>query len=221
MLSRVFLASCLGLLWGCDDGSGAAANDAGITDPGPLVDNAQWVPTEAGEAFFGAPPDLSECQLIPTDCDEYPWPEGDCVTFEAGSTCVASYVPECFDTYTVLAVYTRMPDNQIPLCNWLTLEQPSLRAIQAGDQVEIRAYHFTLTAPPGEEARLSFVVGDELAFDERIPIDPRLGAQFLSTIWTSPKDYPQGTPLLWHVDNHGTNEYLLIEVNVVLPNPDQ
>ena len=49
-------------------------------------------------------------------------------------------------------------------------------------------------------------------FDLINPID---GSQFLSTIWTAPKDYPAGTSLLWHVDNHGTNEYLLIEVNIL------
>lgn len=214
MLSRIAFALWLCLSWSCDSESSSV-----VSDPGPLVNNTQWVRSDKGEELFGAPPENSECLLTPIDCPEYPWPQGKCVDLE-GSTCIASYVPECFGTYTVLSVYTRMEDERFPLCNWLTLEQPSLRAIRTGDQVEIRAYHFTLTAPPGEKARLSFVVGDELAFDEEITIDPRFGSDFLSTIWTAPKDYPQGTPLLWHVDNHGTNEYLLIEVNIVLPDPD-
>jgi hypothetical protein len=149
------------------------------------------------------------------DCPEFPWPEGECVTFEEGSNCVASYVPECFPpAYTVLAVYTRTPDDRIPLCNSLTLEQPSLRAIRAGDQVEVRTFHAELTAPaPDGEARMSFVVGNEQIFDELVPIP--FGSEFLSSIWTAPKDYPAGTQLLWHVDNHGNNEYLLIEVNIL------
>ena len=69
------------------------------------------------------------------------------MTFEPGSSCVTAYVPECLDTFTVLAVYTRMPNPQEPLCNWLTLEQPSLREIRAGDHVEIRMRHAALDAP--------------------------------------------------------------------------
>lgn len=215
MLSRAILVLCVSLCLASCSGSGGAASD-----PGALVDNTQWVPTDKGEEFFGARPEDAECLLVPVNCPEYPWPENDCVTFDATSTCEASYVPECFDTFTVLAIYTRMRDNRLPLCNWLTLEQPSLRDIRAGDRVEVRTFHFTLTAPLGGEARLSFVVGDELAFDERIPIEPSRGSQFLSDIWIAPKDYPRGTPLLFHVDNHGTNEYLLIEVNILDPDEE-
>ena len=35
----------------------------------------------------------------------------------------------------------------VKFCNWLTLEQPSLRTIRAGDRVEIRTFHAILTAP--------------------------------------------------------------------------
>ena len=211
MLSRAFTyLFSLTLLTSC-----AGSSEGGSSTPGPLVDNTQWVPTDAGVELFGPEPDDSECELMPIDCPEYPWPEGECVQFEATSTCVTAYVPECFDVMTVLAVYTRMPDVRFPLCNWLTLEQPSLRAIRAGDRVEVRAFHFTLTSPLGGEARLALAIGDELAFDERVPIEPSRGSQFMDNIWVAPKDYPEGTPLLWHVDNHGTNEYLLIEVNIL------
>jgi hypothetical protein len=210
MLSRIALALCLGVLWSCGGSSSPAS------DPGPLVDNTQWVPSNDGSEIFGSRPEGSACERMPSDCPNFPWPEGECVTFEEGSTCIASYVPECFPpAYTVLAVYTRMPDDdRIALCDWLTLEQPSLRAIRAGDKVEVRAYHAELTAPaPDGEARMSFVIGDELIFDERIPIP--FGSEFLSEVWTAPKEYPAGTQLLWHVDNHGSNEYLLIEVNIL------
>jgi hypothetical protein len=122
-------------------------------------------------------------------------------------------VPECLDTFTVLAVYTRMDDDRLPLCNWLTLEQPSLRAIRAGDEVEVRARHSQLTAPVPGTATMGFVIGDEqvLEYSVAIPTD----FAFPSETWTAPKDYPAGTPLLFHVDNHGANEYMLIEVNIL------
>lgn len=211
MLSRLVVFLCLSCaILSCSSGDASVSSS-----PGPLVDNTQWVPTEDGEEFFGAPPEGSECELVPIDCDEFPWPEDDCVEFTATSTCIASFVPECLDTFTVLAVYTRMPDDRIPLCNWITLEQPSLRAIRAGDQVEVRTRHSQLTAPVPGLARMSFVIGDEQVLDYEVTIPTDF--QFPDAIWTAPKDYPAGTPLLFHVDNHGQNEYMLIEVNILPP----
>jgi hypothetical protein len=196
-------------VWSCGSSSSPAS------DSGPLVDNTQWVrsSSDKGEPFYGAPPDDAACELTPIDCPEFPWPEDECVEFEPTSTCIASYVPECLDSFTVLSVYTRMPDDRVNLCNWITLEQPSLRAIRAGDQVEVRARHSQLTAPFPGEARMTFVIGDEAALDYTTPIPSDF--VFPSDTWTAPKDYPAGTPLLWHVDNHGSNEYMLIEVNIL------
>ncbi len=208
MHNRVILVFSLCALWSCGGSSGTAASD-----PGPLVDNTQWVPTTDGDDILGPPPEGAECEIIPIDCPEYPWPEGECVTFEPTSTCAAAFVPECLDSFTVLSIYTRMPDNRLTLCNWITLTQPSLRAIRAGDEVEVRARHSELTAPVPGDARMTFVIGDEIVLDYSVLIPS--GFVFPSVTWTADKDYPAGTPLLWHVDNHGSNEYMLIEVNIL------
>ena len=66
MLSRVFIVLfLLGLQHSSSAGSSGAASD-----PGPLVDNTQWVRSEKGEEFFGARPEGSECELSPIDCEE-------------------------------------------------------------------------------------------------------------------------------------------------------
>ena len=209
MPSRALVLASLAALVGC--GSGSTASNAG-----PLVDNTKWVPSDAGEDLFGPKPEDAVCELEPIDCeDEYPWPEDDCVDFAADSSCITAYVPECFGAFTVLSVYTRMPNDRIPLCNWLTLEQASLRRIRAGDQVEVRTFHSKLTAPvPNGEARMVFVVGNEIAFDYTVAI-PAAESQFPDAVWKADKDYPEGTTLLFHVDNHGSNEYMLIEANVL------
>ncbi len=199
------MAACGG---GDDGGAGGQGGNAGL-----LVDNTKWIPTEDDEAVLGPRPSDAECMLEPIDCDEYyPWPEDDCVEFQANSGCIASYVPECLDQFTVMAVYTRMPNPAETLCNWLTLEQPSLREVRAGDEVEIRMRHSALNAPQPGEARMVFAIGDEIALDYEVLIPSNF--VFPSTVWTAPRDYPAGTRLLFHVDNHGSNEYMLIEVNV-------
>jgi len=134
-----------------------------------------------------------------------------------GSPCITAYVPECLDTYTVLAVYTRGANPAETLCNWLTLEQPSLRDIRAGDQVEIRMRHSVLTAPaPNGKVRMMFTIGDEVALDYEVDID-NTPPFFPKETWIAPRDYPAGTRLLFHVDNHGSNEYMLIEANILEP----
>jgi hypothetical protein len=207
MLNRLVFALCLCFLWSCGSSSPPS-------DPGPLVDNTLWEPTSDGDDVLGPPPADAECMLEPIDCDEeYPWPVGDCVTFDPASTCVTAYVPECLDSFTVMSIYTRMPDTRLNLCNWITLGQPSLRAIRAGDQVEVRARHAELTAPVSGEARMTFVIGDQIALDYTVLIPSPFF--FPSATWTADKGYPAGTQLLWHVDNHGSNEYMLIEVNIL------
>ena len=206
------LASLVAACGSSSSGDGGAGGTGGSSTPGPLVDNTEWEVTDAGEEFFGEPPPDSECELEPIDCPQYPWPEGECVVL-AGTTYIASHVPECLDSFTVMAVYTRMPNPAIPLCNWITLEQPSLRPIRKGDEVEIRMRHSQLTGPIGGAARMMFVIGESMAleYDVLIPSD----FQFPSVLWEADRDYPEGTPLLFHVDNHGSNEYMLIEVNVL------
>jgi len=113
----------------------------------------------------------------------------------------------------VLAIYTRMPNPTQPMCNWITLEQPSLRGIVAGDVVQVRMRHNQLTAPVPGEARMMFAIGDELLLDYEVLIPSDYS--FPSVEWTAPKDYPAGTQILFHVDNHGSNEYMLIEANIL------
>lgn len=191
-------------------GSGASTN------AGPLVDNTQWVPTTDGEAFFGPPPPDAVCELTPLDCDAYlPFPEGECIEIRSGEPCIASLIPEQLDAFCVMAVYTRMPNPAEPMCNWITLEQPSLRAIREGDAVEVRMRHNQLNAPVSGEARMMFVIGDALVLDYEVLIPSDFF--FPSVVWTAPKDYPEGTQLLFHVDNHGSNEYMLIEARILEP----
>lgn len=193
----------------------ACGGDSLSSSPGALVDNTQWVPTEDDEALFGPRPPDAVCTFEPIDCEaELPFPEDECVQFDPASSCVVAYVAECLDTFTVAAVYTRMPNPAEPLCNWITLTQPSQRPIVAGDEIEIRMRHSALTAPvPNGSARMMFAIGDEVVMEYEVLIPSDF--QFPSEVWVATKSYPEGTPVYYHVDNHGRNEYMLIEANIL------
>ena len=172
------------------------------SSPGPLVDNTQWRRTDKGEEFFGTPPEGATCPPPEGECPDL---EGDeCV--ELPPTCEVSFAAECSAPFTVLAVDTEV-------CDWITLELPSLRDVRVGDEIETRTFHFDLTAPVDSEARIGLTLGDQMIFDERVPIPADSGS--INGTWIATKDFEAGTPMLFHVSNHGDNAYWLIEVNIL------
>jgi hypothetical protein len=97
-------------------------------------------------------------------------------------------------------------------CPSLTVRQASRRAVLAGDSISVRAYHFPLTAPENASAQLVLRLGEREIFRRELPIPS--DASELSETWIADDDYPVGTPILFHVQNHGANEYALIAVDV-------
>lgn len=188
-------------LWlaGCGDDGGS-----GEVEFGSIVDNFAWQVTDAGAELFGEPPPDAECPPPSEDC---PVPDGECVVVPP--TCRATYIVECFEPFSVLAVYT-------DFCDWVTLEQPLLRGIRVGDTIEIRTFHFALNAPAGGEARVSLAIGADMVFDERFLIPQGSGPR--NRRWVADEDIAAGTTVLFHVSNHGDNEYLLVEANLCDPN---
>jgi hypothetical protein len=191
MVAALLCAAC------GDDGSAQGG------EPGPIIDNLLWEITADGEELFGAP---SSAELCPPPGSECPVPEGDCVQIGDYPLCRPTYIAECLSGFTVMSVYTEQ-------CDWVTLEQPLQRDIEAGDLVETRTFHFALNA--GAEAHMALVIGDWFAFDERLLIPRDSGA--VDQVRVAPRDFPAGTQVLFHVDNHGSNEYLLIEANLCDP----
>ncbi|MCZ6805405.1 MAG: hypothetical protein O7F08_00510 [Deltaproteobacteria bacterium] len=203
----IITAGLLLVLSGCGSsgdsmGTGGTGGVDSPSGPGPVIDNTQWRPTDKGEEFFGTAPEDATCPPPEGDCPDL---EGDeCVDVPPG--CLVSFVAECLDQFTVLAVDTEV-------CDWLTLEQPLLRDVFEGDEIEIRTFHSPLNGPSGGEARISLTLGDQMIFDERVPIPADSGP--INGTWIATKDFQAGTAMLYHVDNHGDNEYLLIEVNIL------
>lgn len=114
-------------------------------------------------------------------------------------------------------------------CNYLTTVQETRAPIAAGDEILIRFWHFELDAPNGGTAYMAIQIGDRLVWDARLPIPCRGGlvglipdGDCIDTPGLADVDparfvadfaAPAGTPIYVHVQNHGNNNYSLVETS--------
>ncbi len=94
-------------------------------------------------------------------------------------------------------------------CNYFAAGQPSRAAIAEGDRLRARVWHFELTASQGESAHVALAVGGEIVWEETVEIPS--GSNLWAPEWTAEQAYPEGTPVVFHLHNHGSNSWNLIE----------
>jgi hypothetical protein len=169
---------------GSDAGDAAVEGDAAALGPRALVHSALWQRVPWGEDRF----DPSEDAEPPPPCAQ------------------GAFGEENLGGELVFYVRTEQ-------CPWLTVRQASRSELRAGDTLQIRVYHFALTAPENASARLIVQIGQTLSWEAELPI-PSPAAEIVEQ-WEAGEDYPAGTPVLFHVSNHGNNEYTLVGVDVL------
>lgn len=98
---------------------------------------------------------------------------------------------------------------EMATCDYLTGTQPSLVSVSEGDLLKVRVWHNQLVGPPGQ-THLAVMLGDTLLWEVRHEIPG--GAALDSVEWESDFDAPAGTPIYFHVHNHGANTYYFIEL---------
>ena len=92
-------------------------------------------------------------------------------------------------------------------CNYITLTQPLMKPVRAGQSVRLQVWWQTLASLEPAEGRIAVWIGDWRYFDERVPIPSEADARNLSR--PSPSRIAAGTPVYFHVDNHGFNSWTL------------
>ena len=93
-------------------------------------------------------------------------------------------------------------------CDYLSVAQPSLHPVEAGDELRIRLWHNQLSGPVGQ-GHIAVSLGGELAWEQWFDIPG--GAELLAPVWTATEDVAAGSDLVFHIHNHGSNTYNLIE----------
>ena len=90
-------------------------------------------------------------------------------------------------------------------CNYLTVFQPSLIGVESGDTLKASLWHLPLASLEPAEAKLFVSIAGEIILEADIPIpssedvySPQIVAEFPA---------PAGSPIVFHVHNHGINSW--------------
>ena len=190
--SILFASAC-----GGDGGSSPSENDAslqdaGAGDGGDIAESADGSSEEARALVHNA-----LWRAVSAADDPFASEPSDCPA--------DSYGEELLGGELVFFVRTEW-------CSPLTVRQSSRVALEAGERVHIRVYHFPLTAPEDGRAVLVLQIGDTEMWrgEFEIPSD----AEDIGIEWSADQAYPMGTPIWFHVENHGANEYALVALEV-------
>ena len=96
-------------------------------------------------------------------------------------------------------------------CNYLTVVQPVLRALAAGETIKVRLWHFALNASEPAQAHAALWVDGIPILDEQIDI-PGPGGLLLSEHELA-RGVALAAPVHFHLHNHGDNSWALVEVS--------
>ncbi len=94
------------------------------------------------------------------------------------------------------------------VCSYATLVQPLETDVHACETFRATIAHFPLFAAGPADAHLALRIGDETVWERVIPIPA--DAAVYSIEHAGP--IPAGTPLYFHLHNHGANDYYLADV---------
>ncbi len=99
---------------------------------------------------------------------------------------------------------------ETPDCQYTTVSQPITSAVCEGEQLYVWMWRFALTGPPGSSANIGVQLGEDRIYEIEIPI-PATSALTAMPV-PLPGPYPAGTPIHFHVRNHGDNAYQLLDL---------
>ncbi len=103
-------------------------------------------------------------------------------------------------------------DVETVACNWFTGRQTTLADVPAGALVIVRIWHFQITYGEGDFT-LALAIGDQARplWDVARPVPSTAG--LIYERFHVPYAIPAGTPIWYHLSNHGANSWGLIEIS--------
>ncbi len=95
-------------------------------------------------------------------------------------------------------------------CNFITVEQGALVDLRADEIIDLKVWHFELSAPEPAQALLALAIDGESVWEQSVAIPGDAG--LIETVIELTRDYPEGAELQFHVDNHGENNWMLFRL---------
>jgi len=137
-------------------------------------------------------------ELLSADEDPFPdrLPDANCPD--------GTHMPELLSGEPVFSVDTG-------LCSYLTARQPALRDVAKGETLVARVWHFALDANESVEAHVALRIADTTLLDQTVPI-PSAGGLIAVEV-TANSAFAAGTPIFFHLHNHGNNSWSLVELS--------
>lgn len=96
-------------------------------------------------------------------------------------------------------------------CPYLAVSQPSLLSIKAGDTLIATIAHLPLVAEQRSTAHVALAVDRAVVWEREIPIPS--DTRIYEFSWTAPRDAPAGTPVQFHLHNHGSNNWFIGDIS--------
>jgi hypothetical protein len=100
-------------------------------------------------------------------------------------------------------------------CNYLVVGQGSIREALEGDDLQVRLWHYDLVQFEPATAHAALQVAGLTVFEAEIPIPS--SAEMVVQDFALDRDLPEGSPVVFHLHNHGANTWNLVEVSVNPP----
>lgn len=98
------------------------------------------------------------------------------------------------------------------LCNYAMFSQPTLTSIEPGDRVVAMVYHFNLLATEPATAHVALAIGERVIWEQEVAIPGKANVHNVDVV----ADFaaPVGTPVYFHLHNHGFNNWTLASMGV-------
>lgn len=188
-LAALSVGTVLVLVQGCADASPASSTDATVTDA--ASDTGADIPFEDPLTPLV---DHTQWQQLDAAADPFPGhrpTELECS--EAGIYNEDGYLE--IDTGS---------------CNYVSVSQLTLADVVPGETLEASLWYGPLIAEGAFEAHAAIVLDGEVVWERQIPI-PNPGGLAVAT-FAPERSYPAGTPIVFHLHNHGLNTWTLVYI---------